>query len=67
MSNILTIPWREREKLFTQKDKEAIEKAKAARWEDIDEDWAETDAGRYELHDIIMRKYHRDEYRAGML
>ena len=31
MSNILTIPWWEREKLFTQKDKEAIEKAKASR------------------------------------
>ena len=66
MTNVLTMPWWDREKLFTQKDKEAIEKAKASRWEDIDEDWAETEAGRDELHSIIMRKYHRDEYRAGM-
>lgn len=67
MSNVLTMPWWERKKLFTQKDKEAIARAQASCWEDIDEDWAETEAGRYEIHSIIMRKYHRDEYRAGIL
>lgn len=65
--NAATLPWWEREKLFTQKDKEAIAKAKASRWEDIDENWAETEAGRCEIHSIIMRKYHYDEYKAGIL
>ena len=65
--DIAMMPWWEREKLFTQKDKEAIAKAKSSCWEEIDENWAETEAGRYEIHSILMRKYHYDEYRAGML
>lgn len=67
MSNIAFMPWWEREKLFTHKDKEAIQKAKNSCSEDIDEDWAETEAGRYEIQSIIMRKYHYDEARAGMI
>lgn len=67
MTNILIIPWWEREKMYTEKDKDAIERAECSRWEDIDENWAETEVGRYEVHDIKMRKCHYDEYRAGML
>ena len=68
MTNVLTMPWWEREKLLTPKDKEAIRKAKSCSdWTEIDENSAETEAGRYELHDIIMRKYHREEFRVGML
>ena len=65
--NVAALPWWEREKLFTQKDKEAIQRAKNSCWEDIDENWAETEAGQIEIHSIVMRKYHYDEYRAGML
>lgn len=61
------LPWWEREKLFTPKDKEAIQRAINSYYADIDEDWAETDAGRAELHSIIMRKYHNEEFLAGLL
>ena len=59
--------WWEREKLLTPKDREAIQKAIYARWEDIDENSAETDAGREEIHRIRTRKYHDAEFSAGML
>ena len=52
---------------LTEKDKRAIEKAQASDWTEIEEDWAETEAGREELHRITMRKYHREERFAGML
>lgn len=52
---------------MTEKDKELVEKARHQCWEDIDEDAAETEEGRAALHSIIMRKYHYDEYKAGML
>lgn len=67
MMNVALMHWWEREKLLTEKDKEAIRRARQTCWEEISEDWAETEAGRYELHHIIMTKYHNDEYRAGML
>lgn len=64
--DVAQMQWWEREKLLTPKDKEAIDKAKHSCWEEIEEDWAETEAGRYEIHSIMMRKYHRDEHLAGM-
>ena len=52
---------------MTEKDKALVEKARHQRWEDIDEDAADTEEGRRALHDIAIRKYHYDEYKAGML
>lgn len=63
---ISTMPWWEREKLLTETDKIAIDRARRSSWEDISEDWAETEAGQYEVHCIMTRKYHRDEFSAGM-
>lgn len=65
--NDAELPWWEREKLLTEKDKQAIQNAIYTRWEDIDENAAETEAGRYELHRITMRKMHDAEFAAGML
>lgn len=59
--------WWEREELLTDKDKEAIREAKEKAWTEIDENAAETEAGRYELHNIIIRKYHNEEFYAGLL
>lgn len=58
--------WWEREKLLTEKDKAAIERAKSLDSGEIDEDWAETEAGREELHLIAIRKYRYEEYQAGI-
>lgn len=52
---------------MTEKDKALVEKARHQRWEDIDEDAADTEEGRRALHDIAIRKYHYDEYKAGIL
>lgn len=52
---------------MTEHDKRLLEEARHLRWEDIDESKAETEEGREELHRIIMSKYHRDEYKAGMI
>lgn len=60
------VSWWERDKQLTEKDRAAIRRARKLDWTEIDEDWAETDAGRYELHNIIMSKYHYEEYQAGM-
>jgi len=65
MSKLLQ--WWEVEKLLTEKDKEAIDKAKSQYWANIDEESAETEIGRKRLHDIKMRKYHDEEYEAGLL
>lgn len=48
-------------------DKALIEQARRKRWEDIDENEAETADGKRRLHRIIMGKYHREEWRNGML
>lgn len=61
------LPWWEREKLLTEKDKQAVQRAIHSHYADIDEGWAETEYGRDELHSIIMRKYHQEEALAGML
>ena len=53
--------------MLTQHDKELIAKARRMRWEDINEDEAETQEGWQELHDIAVSKYHDDEFLAGML
>ena len=58
--------WWEEERLLTDKDRAAISKAREQDWTEIDEDSAETEIGRRRIHAIIMRKYHRDEYKAGM-
>jgi len=39
---------------MTEKDKALVEKARDQRWEDIDEDAAETEEGRAALHDIAI-------------
>ena len=65
--NAADMPWWEREKLLTPKDQEAIMRAIYADYADIDESWAETEAGKYELRNIISRKYHDEEFRAGIL
>lgn len=59
--------WWQEEALLTKKDKEAIEKAKSQDWTEIDENTAETVIGRKKLHDIIMTKYHNEEFQAGIL
>lgn len=59
--------WWEIEKLLTPKDKEAIAKAKSQHYGNINEDDAETDLGRQELHRIILEKYHNEEASAGMI
>lgn len=53
--------------MLTEHDKALIEQARQMRWEDIDEDAAETEEGRAELHRIAISKYHYDEYKAGIL
>lgn len=62
--NYSAMPWWEREKTLTEKDREAIRRAVYADWADIDEASAETEAGRYELHRIKMTKYHNEEFLA---
>lgn len=52
---------------MTDHDKALVERAKHLRWEEIEEDEAETEEGKQALHDIAVRKYHYDEYKAGIL
>lgn len=59
--------WWEEDRLLTEKDKEAIEKAKKQSWTKIDEDSAETLIGKRRLHSIAMRKFHYEEFQAGLL
>lgn len=61
------MPWWEREQLLTDKDRQAIQRAIYSRWEDINENWAETEEGRYEVHRITMNKMHFQESLAEML
>ena len=61
------LPWWEREKLLTERDRQAIQLAIHTYYADIDEGWAETEAGKNELHSIIMRKYHQEEFKAGIV
>ena len=64
---IFNIPWWEREKLPTEKDREAIEKAKKCFWYEIDPNWAESGIGRFELRQLSAQKYHREEMSADMI
>lgn len=52
---------------MTKHDLDLYNKAKGMRWEDIDEDLAETEVGRVALHDLAIRKMHYEEFRCGML
>ena len=61
------LPWWEQEKLLTEKDQEAIQRAIYQRWEDIDMNSAETVAGKVKLESIISSKRHHQEWLAGML
>lgn len=63
---IENLPWWERDKLLTDKDRAAIDTARGQDWTEIDLFSAETIAGRVELNLIFSRKFHRDEYAAGM-
>ena len=65
-SELARLPWWEQEKHLTEKDKTAISKAHSTPWEEINEDWAETELGRKRIHDIAFKKYQRDLYAAGM-
>ena len=48
-------------------DQQLIKKAHDQRWEEIEEDEAWTDEAREILHDMCARKYHREEFRNGIL
>ena len=65
--SVAGLMWWERERLLTARDREEIGRAERLNWADIDEARAETEAGKYELHSIKMRKYHNEEYHAGIL
>ena len=65
--DVSNLQWWEREKLLIDKDREAIQKAIYSRWEDIDENSAETEAGRYEIQSIRSQKRHTAEWLAEML
>lgn len=52
---------------MNEHDKELVEKARTLHWSEIDENEAETAEGRYQLHRIILSKYHKEELKADML
>jgi len=54
-------------KPMNKHDKRLVQEAMYKRWEEIDEDEAETEEGRQKLHEIAVRKYHQDEYLHGIL
>ena len=66
MTACSNLPWQERKKLLTDKDKQAIQKAIQSYYADIDENRAETELGREELREIARRKYRDEEWLAGM-
>ncbi len=52
--------------MMTDRDKDLVRAAQDQRdWTMIDEDSAETEEGKKELHSICMNLYHREEYAAG--
>lgn len=67
IAEIRKLQWWQREKMLTEKDREAKQRAIYQNWEDIDINSAETDAGKVELELIVSRKRHRDEWQAGIL
>lgn len=54
---------------MSDRDKELIYKARRTSWEDCDEleDQAESDEAKRTIHRIMMKKFHRAEYRCGIL
>ena len=52
---------------MNEHDKRLVQEAMYKRWEEIDEDEAETEERRQKLHEIAVRKYHQDEYLHGIL
>lgn len=48
-------------------DERLVQEAIYKRWEEIDEDEAETEEGRQKLHEIVARKYHHEEFLNGTL
>lgn len=58
--------WWEEEKLLTERDRAAIEEARGQHYGNIDENAAETELGRRYLRDMALRKYHREEFSAGL-
>lgn len=65
--DIRCLPWWEREKMLSAKDREAIYEARCLDWTEIDPDRADTPAGRVEIRDILTSKYHREEDSADIL
>lgn len=57
----------QQDKPLPEHDQELIRKARGQRWEEINEDAAETEDARQILHDIAIQKYHREEYLLGVL
>lgn len=54
-------------KKMNEHDRRLVQQAIYKRWEEIDEDEAETPEGKAKLHEIAVRKYHHDEYLHGIL
>jgi hypothetical protein len=52
--------------MMTERDELIIKEAYKKSWTDIDEDEADTPEGRQALHEIILGKYHREEYSSGL-
>ena len=52
---------------MNEHDRRLVQQAIYKRWEEIDEDAAETAEGKAKLHEIAVRKYHQDEYLHGIL
>lgn len=58
--------WWEMERLLTDKDRSAIDKARGQYYADIDEASAETVHGKAILREMTIKKYRAEEYSAGM-
>lgn len=67
MGSIMELPWWEKERLLTEKDRKVVEEQRGLAWTEMDEGAAETEAGRYTLHAMKIRKMCREEFAAGIL
>ena len=52
--------------MMTARDEMLVRKARKTDWVLINEYEADTEEGRQALHDIIISKYLREEYKAGL-
>lgn len=52
---------------MNEHDIKLLQWAGSQRWEDLNENMAETAQGKDMLHLLIMRKYHNDEYTGNIL